>query len=222
MTTRTEPNVLQTRITMFILTGLVVTFGVLGTTVYSMFPLDRPQIFFLRTSNRENQDVQVVNYIPKSDEALKNYKITFVNEYIQHRNEIYANQNAMQKKWNSNDGAIRIWSDDAVYNAFSKTNAFRKYMSNTTPDKTCSVIITETLPLTVDVRIENKERYQVGINYRCIDIYGNTTDKSYKIHVDITTDKTKLKWKNRLDNPLGLKVTQYKVVDGQTDPLDME
>ena len=125
MTTRTEPNVLQTRITTFILTGLVVTLGVLGTTVYSMFPLDRPQIFFLRTSNRENQDVQVVNHIPKSDEALKNYKVTFVNEYIQHRNEIYANQNAMQKKWNSNDGAIRIWSDDTVYNTCTKTNAFK-------------------------------------------------------------------------------------------------
>jgi type IV secretory pathway component VirB8 len=223
VTTRTEPNVLQTKITIFVLTGLVLTLGILLVTVYKMFPLNRPQIFFLRSVNRDNQDVQIINKLQKSDKMLQNYKVAFINEYIQHRNEIHQNRNVMEKKWNASDGAIRIWSDDKVYEEFSKTKAFKRYMNaKQSPNVTCGTNVTETLPLTADVNTPNKERYQVGVIYSCVDKYGYTTQTSYKIHVDIATDNTTLRWKNRLDNPLGLKVVQYKVVDGQTDPLDTE
>lgn len=222
MTTRTEPNVLQTKITTFVLAGLLVTLGILVVTVYNMFPLNRPQIFFLQMKNRTNEDIMVTNNIPKTDTMLSDYKNAFVREYVQHRNEIYQNKNAMEKKWNSDNGAIRTWSDDKVYNAFSKTSAFRKYMGNKTPDKTCVVKILSVQQLTMDIKAQNQERYQVAIENVCTDRFGQTTNTPYKLHIDIATDNTTVKWKNRLENPLGLKVVQYKVVEGGTDPLDME
>lgn len=114
MQNRVEPPILLSRIMMFVLATALVVLATLGITVYKMFPLNRPQIFFLTTVVRDNLDVRLVQMQPKS-ENLDRYTKAFVREYIRHRNEIFSNPNAMHQKWNSNDGAVRIMSTDQVY-----------------------------------------------------------------------------------------------------------
>ena len=80
MQNRVEPPVLLSRIIMFVLATALVVLAALGMTIYNMFPLNRPQVFFLTTTVRDNQDVRLVQMQPKS-ENLDRYTKAFVREY---------------------------------------------------------------------------------------------------------------------------------------------
>ena len=64
---RVEPPILLSRIMMFVLATALVVLVALGMTIYNMFPLNRPQVFFLATTVRDDQDVRLVQMQPKSN-----------------------------------------------------------------------------------------------------------------------------------------------------------
>lgn len=214
MQNRVEPPVLLSRIIMFVLATALVVLAALGMTIYNMFPLNRPQVFFLTTTVRDNQDVRLVQMQPKS-ENLDRYTKAFVREYIRHRNEVFENPNAMHQKWNSTDGAVRIMSTDEAYANFADTALFTAIMSEA-PNFNCLVDFHG-----APMYLASEDAYQVKFRYFCSDSTGQTAPKDYTIKLKLEAeDNTQIKWADRVDNPLGLRVSGYEVVSGNGDPLD--
>lgn len=211
---RVEPPILLSRIMMFVLATALVVLVALGMTIYNMFPLNRPQVFFLTTTVRDDQDVRLVQMQPKS-ENLDRYTKAFVREYIRHRNEIFQNPNAMHQKWNSDDGAVRMMSTDNVYAEFADTAMFNAIMSEA-PSFNCLVNF-DGAPM----YLASEDAYQTKIRYFCTDNTGQTTPKDYTIKMKLETDNNaQIKWADRIDNPLGLRVSRYEIISGDGDPLD--
>ncbi len=217
MKNRVEPPVLISRLMTFVLAMSLVVLSVLMITIYNLFPLNRPQIFFLMTDVRDDLEVKLVEMQPDSIN-LDNYKTTFVREYVRHRNEIFDNKAAMTKKWNGVDGAVRTLSSDSVYSAFTNTMLFNALMGNASGlEFNCPITFEKGTPMYLPA----EKAYQVKFRYFCEDNTGRTPEKDYTIKVRIEADNgTKIKWADRIENPLGLRVTEYTVISGDGDPLD--
>lgn len=218
---RIEPPFLLSRTMTFVLATALVVLVTLGMTIYKMFPLNRPQIFFLTTTIHDNQDIKLVEMQPR-DVNTDRYKQEFVREYIRYRNEVLVNADEMQKKWNSSDGIVRVTSTDNVYADFIKTKLFNEVMSNTVPNipVQCGVIF-DGKPMSLASESRDTDIYQIKIRYFCEDITGLIAQKNYTIKVAILTqDGSFIKWADRIENPLGLKVVEYTIIDGPGDPLD--
>lgn len=215
---RVEPPVLLSRLLTLVFIALVVIVGVLTFTLYNMFPLNRPEVFFLRTQTRDNLEIRITE-LPAKDENLEAYKFAFIREYIKARNEVTPNIYEMRKKWeNSSTGLVRIWSTPEVYTQLTETNMWRALMFNI-PDFefSCSV---EFPTNSIDPESVNNE-YFVNFSYFCSNSGGQLDKKDYKIKIklDLNEDGT-IKWQDRLTNPLGLRVSEYKVESGNGDPLN--
>ena len=219
MQKRVKPPVLVSRLMTFVLATSIVVLGVLAFTLYRMFPLNSPQIFFLTTTLRADQNIKLEQMPPKS-EYLDIYKKSWVREYIRHRNEILNNAKVMNKKWNSVDGVIKTMSVDGVYSDFANTFAFNEIMTDT-PNYNikCSVFF-DTEPLLIS-SVYNQDTYQVKFRYFCEDSAGPVAQKDYTIRIKIETqDDNYVKWASKIDNPLGLRVSEYEIISDNGDPLD--
>lgn len=218
MQNRVEPPVLVSRMMTFVLATALVVLGVLFITIYNMFPLNRPQIFFLRTELLENQEIRLTDMLP-SDENLDYYKQQFVREYVKQRNEIIPNAKAMQKKWN----AILTMTTKAVHADFARTRMFNQLMTNNQSDASlkCALIF-DGDPMRIMTNDANADTYQVKFLYSCEDYAGLIPSKDYTIKLKLSADKgSRVKWTNRIENPLGLQVVGYEVISGDGDPLNM-
>lgn len=216
---RIEPPVLVSRLMTFVLAAALVVLMALGLTLYKMFPLNRPEIFFLASQPRADLEVRLIE-MPPNDENLANYKKAFIREYIKARNEVVPNAKIMREKWaNNRDGVVRVWSDDAVFTKFIQTDMWNAQMNNI-PDFefSCSV---EFQNGAISPYSNTDDTYIVNFRYFCADSDRQMDKKDYKIKVKLeTTDGEKMKWADRLENPLGIRVTEYKVESGNGDPLD--
>jgi type IV secretory pathway component VirB8 len=205
----------------FVLATALVVLVALGITIYNMFPLNRPQVFFLTTDISDNQDIRLIEMQPRS-ENTDQYKQEFVREYIRHRNEVLANANEMHKKWNSENGIVRVTSTDDVYSDFMQTALFNEIMSNVIPNipVQCGIIF-DGAPMNLASESPNTDVYQTKFKYFCEDSTGPITPKDYTIRIKLLTqDGTFIKWADRIENPLGLKVVEYTIISGAGDPLD--
>lgn len=217
MPERVEPPILLSRLLTLVFAAAVVMTVALGVTLYKLFPLNRPQVFFLTGQPRNNIELRL-HEMPVDDENLDIYKRTFIREYIRARNEIVANTRIMRKKWNNvDDGVVFNWSTDDIYAAFQETNMWIALM-NDVPDFefTCSVEFR-------DGAIEPyaDDTYLVSFSYFCADNNGQTDTKDYKIKVRLeSTTDARIKWADRVDNPLGMRVAEYQIVSDNGDPLD--
>ena len=129
MQDRVEPPILLSRVMTFVFASAIVVLVALVFTLYNMFPLNRPQVFFLMTAPKQNLQVVLREMVP-SDENLENYKKSFILEYIKARNEIVPNAGVMRTKWNNGtDGVVYTWSTQDVYNTFTETNMWQAWMS---------------------------------------------------------------------------------------------
>lgn len=218
---RVEPPILLSRIMTFVLAMALVVLGALGITIYNMFPLNRPQVFFLTSTIRDNQDIKLIEMQPRSENTDR-YKQNFVREYIRRRNEIYANANEMSKKWNSEDGVVRIMSTDEVYADFATSVLFNEIMSNTVPNIPVQCIVNfDGAPMHMPSESQILDTYQTKISYNCADNTGLVLKKDYTIRMKVLTqDGTQIRWADRIDNPLGLKVAEYTIISGDGDPLN--
>lgn len=217
---RMEPPILISRLMTFVLATSLVVLAVLGITIAKMFPLNRPQIFFLMTEIRDDQTVKLVE-MPPVHENLDIYKKEFIREYIRHRNEVYPNANVMQKKWNSTDGIIRTTSTDNVFADFINTNMFIAIMSHAPDFEFRCDVNFDSAPKFLQSEDPKHDTYQVDFRYFCSDSTGQTNPKDYTIKIKLATDdEVDIKWVDRITNPLGLRVVEYEVVSENGDPLN--
>ncbi len=221
MKARVEPPVLLSRVMTFVFAATIVALGALGITLYKMFPLNRPQVFFLTTQPRSELDVTLTEMVPTSDN-LAAYKDRFIREYVRARNEVIPNSKVMVRKWNNDaTGVVRTWSTPAVYNQFTKTNLWRALM-NAVPDFefSCRVEFQSDGSAPITPRADNT--YAVKFRYFCEDKNGGqTVPKDYTIIVKLEIGApASIQWSDRLNNPLGIRVAGYEIESGNGDPLD--
>ena len=66
--------------------------------------------------------------------------------------------------------------------------------------------------------------YRVRFKYFCADAMGNIQEndaKYYTVQIKLhEIGDTEINWADRIDNPLGLRVSEYKVIEGDGDPLN--
>ena len=83
-------------------------------TLRDMFPLNRPQVFFL-TTKPENTTAIQLNELPPDDANLDYYKQSFVMEYVRARNEIDSSVAVMREKWGNVNGVVSAWSEPRAF-----------------------------------------------------------------------------------------------------------
>jgi type IV secretory pathway component VirB8 len=215
-----EPPVLMSRLMTFVFAASLVVAVVLVVTLAKMYPLDKTQVFFLTTQPKSNLEIKLTPFSPNS-ENIEVYKQAFIKEYVKARNEIIPSAVAMQRKWSASDeGTVYMWSTPEVYAAFAATRMWLAYM-NEAPDFEfrCPVEFTGIVPRARDSQTNELNSYAVSFRYFCTDSYGQTTEKDYTINVRLELENT-IKWTDRLSNPLGIRVAEYEIANGEDDPLD--
>lgn len=214
-----KPPILLSRLLTFVLATALVVLGVLCFTVYKMFPLNRPQIFFLTTTLADNQDVKLTE-MQTSSSNLDKYKKAFVKEYIRYRNEVRTDSSEMHKKWNAADGVIRTMSTDKVYSDFAKTTLFKDVMSNNLANIPVQCVVSF-YGAPMKLNTTDKNTYQTKIVYFCVDNTGRRGKKDYTIRLKLLEQEgVQIRWADRIENPLGLKVDEYTIISENGDPLD--
>ncbi len=203
----------------FVFATALVVLGTLLITLYKMFPLNHPQVFFLTTTPRGNLEIKLTELVP-TDDNFKAFKERFVREYIRARNEIVANPYAMQQKWGNFDGAlVHTWSTPAVYNEFTNRNMWKALMNNV-PDFEFNCRV-EFMSDNTDVVKYTDNTYAVKFRYFCENSVEKLDEKDYTIIMKLELDApTVVKWADRLNNPLGIRVSEYIIESGNGDPLD--
>ena len=212
---RIEPPILLSRLMMFVFAATVVVLFVLFMTMEKMFPLNRPQVFFITAQPAANTVIRVTDLSP-SDENLETYKVAFIMEYIRARNEVQKNTSIMRQKWGAANGVVAEWSTPAIYATFVRTGLPNAIL-NEYPDFefNCPVRFKGT-PMRL-----NKNQYTVRFEYYCENNNGQTNKKDYTIRIGLTSDDNpNVQWNQRLNNPLGIRVSEYIVEGGGADPLD--
>lgn len=220
MQERIEPPILISRLMTFVMATALVVLVVLVVTLDKMFPLNRPQVFFLTTENMADKELTLTK-IPAD---LDKYKMEFVKEYVRQRNEISPDLAIMRARWaNSDDGVVKTRSTDAVFGEFLLTDMVN--IVNQDLDEPfnieCRVEFHENHA--VVLKVGTKDTYTVKFAYFCKD--GSLGDQEYQQEfvVDVTLETTAqnaIRWAERMENPLGVRVNGYQVVKGDRDPLN--
>lgn len=220
MQDRVEPPILVSRLLTFVMATALVVLVVLIITLDKMFPLNRPQIFFLKSQSLADKELTLTE-MPAD---LDLYKRQFIREYVRERNEIVPDLAIMRAKWANNDnGVIKTRSTDEVFGKFAMTdmaNIIRQDLDEAF-DITCNVDFFAQHSVVEDRNINGA--YVVSFNYVCS--YGPMADQTfkrqYKLRVQLeTTAKNAVKWAERMENPLGLRVSKYEVIDRQNKVID--
>ncbi len=228
MQDRIEPPVLVSRLMTFVMATSLVVLVVLVVTLDKMFPLNRPQVFFLTSQMMDDQELTLTEM---DNIDLEAYKKQFIKEYVRARNEIVPDLAIMRAKWaNSSSGIVRTWSSDEVFGKFAETpmpNIVNQNL-NEVFDITCSVEFPFEYAVVQDANSGDDDTYVVYFDYKCS--YGPLGDQestqTYAIRVQLQSDAdNSVKWADRMENPLGVRVIGYDVIDAQgkilnTDPLD--
>ena len=208
-----EPPVLLSRLMTFVFAGALAVALILVLTIVRIAPLQRTQVFFLTTTPHDNLEISLET-LPVNDHNIGIYKESFIKEYIKARNEIIMNAGVMQRRWRADAGGqVYGWSSPDVFAAFYDTRMVTA-MRTETPDFEfrCSVEFKNIAP-----RAENQ--FAVSFVYSCVDNAGQPTRKDYTILIKLDMQR-RIKWSERLRNPLGIRVVEYKVENGESDPLN--
>lgn len=227
MQDRIEPPVLVSRLMTFVMATSLVVLVVLVVTLDKMFPLNRPQVFFLTSQMMDDQELTLT----EMPEDLNRYKQQFIREYVRARNEIVPDLAIMRAKWaNTSSGMVRTWSSDEVFGKFAETQMPNVINQNLDEvfDIKCNVEFPFEYSVVQDTNSNNDDTYVVKFDYKCS--YGPLGDQeyaqTYAIRVQLQSDAdSSVKWADRMENPLGVRVVGYDVIDAQgkvlnTDPLD--
>ena len=222
-----EPPVLLSRILTFVLAASVVVLCTLVFTLIKMIPLERPEVFFLRTPTRST-NVVIKPIVPDSSnkEAIDLYQRGFIRTYVIARNTLSTTPGVTRKNWST---IVKPWSSSKTFSALTKTNLYKEFADGEhLPNVSCSVNFTSSDNDKPILRMSTDNTYLVKFTWVCENIGGQTTQKNYKIQIRIKSDldeKTSgtLDYLEKLQkNPLGLQVVQYTVLDGRGDPLDSD
>lgn len=215
MSDNIEPPVLMSRLMTFVFSAALVVLIVLIVTLVKMFPLDKTQVFFLTTQPKNELEIKITPFTPDADN-IEIYKKAFIKEYIKARNEIIPNASIMQKKWSaSEDGTVFSWSTPEVYETFKQTSMWIAYMKDVPLfEFRCPVEFYGIDPRT-------KDSYAVNFKYFCTNSDGQIYKKDYTIVVKLKMEDT-IKWTDKMNNPLGIRIEEYRIESGDSDPLDFK
>ena len=218
MQSRVEPPILLSRILTLVFAATLVVLAALTVTLYKLFPLDRPEVFFLRSANYNNTEITLTQVIPEGDD-FERYKRAFIAEYVKTRNEITQNTRIMEQNWGMQNGAVKTMSSDDIFADFVGTAMYQEFLlNNANFDFSCSV---EFSPGSVNKYTSDGSTYTVDFKWFCTNSYGQTDRKDYRIKITLATDDaTTMRWTDHMENPLGLRVVEYSVESGDGDPLD--
>ena len=215
---RVEPPILLSRLLTLIFAATLVVLAVLVFTLYNLFPLNRPEVFFLRSTPPDNTEITLTQIMP-NDADLERYKQEFIKEYVKTRNEITTSVRTMEKNWGMQNGIVKTMSTDDIFADFAATAMYQEFLlNNASFDFYCSV---EFSPRPVNAYTTDGKTYTVDFKWFCTNSYGQTDRKDYRIKITLVTeDAQTMKWADRMENPLGLRVAEYSVESGDGDPLD--
>jgi type IV secretory pathway component VirB8 len=208
----------------FVFAGAAALALVLALAVVRLMPIQKAQIFFLTTTPYDNLEITLRSF-SVDDQNIGLFKENFAKEYVTARNEIFPNTAGMQRKWRRDyGGQVFSWSSPAVYDAFARTHAASAMLPELSGFEfliRCSV----NFKGGVQPRSENKSlgrsKYGVAFTYSCAKDSGQVWSKDYTIGLTLEMEP-KIKWEERLRNPLGIKVIEYIVESGGSDPLDSD
>ncbi|MCL1785535.1 MAG: VirB8/TrbF family protein [Alphaproteobacteria bacterium] len=219
-----EPPALMSKIMTFVFAAALATAVVLVATLANIMPLNRTQIFFLTSQPLSNTEIRLKSF-SVTDSNIEIYKENFIREYIRMRNEIIPQISAMHARWCRRDCPVGLWSAPDVFAEFARTGMWLAVME-AAPN--------ETFPATCRVEfIGNIDPYRpadggddtmssehlVRFRHFCFDNAGHEESKDYTIVIGIKFQPS-VKWSDRLENPLGILVYQYRMGPGLRDPLD--
>ncbi len=225
-----EPPILMSRILVFVLATGIVVLATMGYTLLKMIPLERPEVFFLRTPTRSaNLVITPMNSDSGNQNIMNLYKNGFVREYVIARNTLSTAPGYTGKNWSR---IVKNWSDASVFSDFTKTRLYEEFaFGDQIPNISCDVNFVSqnndnpVLPL-------NNDTYNVNFTWVCKNISGQVTTKKFRIQIRIKSNLdenmsgTEENLEKLRDNPLGLQVVQYNVLDGKGfangDPLDSD
>jgi len=201
----------------------LVVLVVLVITLDKMFPLNRPQVFFLTTENMADKELTLTE-IPKDSKYLDDYKVEFIKDYVRQRNEIVPDLAIMRARWaNDDSGVIKTRSTDAVFGEFLLTDMVN--IVNQDLDEAFNIKCDVEFHQNGAIRLKvgTKDTYTVYFAYKCKD--GFLGDQEYKqeIVADVTLETTaqnSIRWAERMENPLGIRVSGYQIIKGDKDPLN--
>lgn len=213
----------MSRIITFVFAAALATVVVLVLTLSNLFPLERTQIFFLTTVPKSSIEIEIQPF-SLNDESVREFKENFVKEYIKIRNEVIPNITLMRSKWQSGAGGNSVYALSSldVFSAFTETAMFNVIMNEIKDSEfRCSVEFTRPMEPYAFISESNMSTYKVHFKYFCADSTGQTPAKDYTILISVAPLAT-IKWSDRLENPLGLVITEYRVLSPEgTDPLDL-
>jgi len=215
---RVEPPILLSRLLTLVFAATLVVLAVLLITLYNMFPLDRPEVFFLQSQNADNAEITITQVLPDKDN-LDVYKRAFIAEYVKARNEIGPSVRIMEKNWNMQNGLIKTTSTDDIFANFVNTAMYQEFLlNNGVFNFSCSVEFSKG---SVNKYTSDGSTYTVDFKWFCTNSYRQTDRKDYRIKIKLITDDAQtMKWTDRMENPLGLRVAEYSVESGNGDPLN--
>ena len=226
-----EPPVLMSRVLAFVLATSAVVLMALLVTLFKMIPLERPEVFFLFTPTRStNVVIEPLSLDANDKKAIENYQEGFIREYVIARNTLYTNISLTRNNWAK---VVKPWSSAKVFNALSKTAIYKNYNFDDQPNiVSCTVNFSTNNRDRAIIRTKNysanNNEYTVNFTWICENIGGQTTQKNYKIQIKVQSDLNKdtsnvLTNLEKLNlNPLGIQVTEYKVLSANGDPLNLD
>lgn len=190
-----------------------------------MTPLVRPEVFFvLNETSASNVTIKPMTPDNYDAATIENYRRGFIREYIIARNTL----ESVQLTTDNWEQVVKPWSNPKVYDAFKKTKMYKKYTFNEQPsNNSCRVSFSNTSKDEAIIDMRNGY-YQVNFNLICKNISGQTNRNFYKIQVRIQSelDKGRSGLLGNLaklsSNPLGIQITEYSIMNGLIDPLDLE
>lgn len=225
-----EPPVLLSRILIFVLSTAIVVLLTMVLLLTKMVPLEKPEVFFLHTPRRIDNDIVIVPFNPNNINQIKEYKLGFIKEYVKARNTILDNPEITRQNWQS---TLKIWSSNNVYKDFKNTFLYNLYNElifypTSLPTMTCEVDF-PTNNVARAIIQKNENTYIVSFKWICT--ANNTRERheeNHKVEIQIKSELDVSDSKNILtkldklrNNPLGIQVVKYGSLNGM-DPLNSD
>jgi hypothetical protein len=180
-------------------------------------------VFLLNAPLADGQSVEITP-LPINNQTMIAYQESFIREYIRLRNEISPDINDIRKRWSAPDGIVYVQSSRAVYTDFVKTGLWTAFMNDTPPVKfSCSVEFR-----TPGIVPRGQDTFAANFRWFCqssesgdtgAEKTGQAPQKDFTIVIKLEQTNM-VKWENKQTNPLGLRVSEYRVESGGGDPLN--
>jgi type IV secretory pathway component VirB8 len=174
---------------------------ILLMTIANILPLYRVEPYLLTLSNKEEQVYRIIPF-SRNMESQKSITETFVREYLLLRTTLLPDVEEMESRW-KNGGDLQEMSSPMVYQDFIK-NTGRKLMQRMKQEGLTSNVKI----LTVNEIEDAAWQVEYSVDYYLPSSYTPKTIR-YRASMRIQYQPRRVKYPERLKNPVGFKVISY-------------